>query len=49
MPILMLALIALAAFGLIGFLLAAAVICESKAASRRRDVPHQGPAGKSAA
>jgi hypothetical protein len=33
MPILMVALIALAAFGLIGFLLAAAVVCESKTAS----------------
>jgi hypothetical protein len=32
MPILMVALIALAAFGLIGFLLAAAVVCESKTA-----------------
>lgn len=30
MPILMIALIALVAFGLIGFLLAAAVLCESK-------------------
>ncbi len=49
MPILMLALIALAAFGLIGFLLAAAVICESKAASRPKQAPHQNPAGKSAA
>ena len=49
MPILMLALIALAAFGLIGFLLAAAVICESKAANRNRDVPRQGSVGKSAA
>ena len=49
MPILMLALIALAAFGLIGFLLAAAVICESKTASRHSDVPHRDPAGKSAA
>ena len=49
MPILMLALIALAAFGIIGFLLAAAVICESKAAARHKDVPYQGPAGKSAA
>ena len=49
MPILMLALIALAAFGLIGFLLAAAVICESNAASRNTEVPHQGPAGKSTA
>ena len=44
MPILMLALVALAAFGLIGFLLAAAVICESKAATRQKDL--QGPAGK---
>lgn len=49
MPILMLALIALAAFGIIGFLLAAAVICESNAANRHSDVPHQGPTGKSAA
>jgi hypothetical protein len=49
MPILMLALIALAAFGIIGFLLAAAVICESKAANRHSDVPRQDPAGKSAA
>jgi hypothetical protein len=47
MPILMLALIALAAFGLIGFLLAAAVICESKVATGQKDV--HGPAGKSAA
>ena len=37
MPILMLAIIALAAFGIIGFLLAAAVICESKAATHRAD------------
>jgi hypothetical protein len=44
MPILMLALIALAAFGFIGFLLAAAVICEPRTASRHKDV--QGPAGK---
>ena len=49
MPILMLALIALAAFGLIGFLLAAAVICESKAANRHSPIPHQDPEGKSAA
>lgn len=35
MPILMLALIALAAFGIIGFLLAAAVICESRTAQPR--------------
>jgi len=49
MSILMLALIALAAFGLIGFLLAAAVICESKVAARHRDVPHQGPSHKSTA
>jgi hypothetical protein len=46
MPILMLALIALAAFGLIGFLLAAAVICESKSA-RRGDLHRQGTARKS--
>ena len=46
MPILMLALIALAAFGLIGFLLAAAVICESKSA-RHRDLSRQGTAAKS--
>ena len=44
MPILMLALIALAAFGFIGFLLAAAVICQSRTATRHKDV--QGPAGK---
>jgi hypothetical protein len=50
MPILMLALIALAAFGIIGFLLAAAVICESRTASRAgaRHSGH-GPVGKSAA
>jgi hypothetical protein len=47
MPILMLALIALAAFGLIGFLLAAAVICESRTASRAQS--GHGPVGKSAA
>lgn len=50
MPILMVALIALAVFGLIGFLLFAAVLCE------RRAMHHLGaqqsgnrPAGKSAA
>jgi hypothetical protein len=50
MPILMLALIALAAFGVIGFLLAAAVICESRTASRA-DAQNSGhgPVGKSAA
>jgi hypothetical protein len=48
MPILMLALIALAVFGIIGFLLAAAVICESRTASRARQ-PGHGPVGKSAA
>ncbi len=48
MPILMVALIALAAFGIIGFLLAAAVICESKAASNRADErpPANVPSGK---
>jgi hypothetical protein len=50
MPILMIALIALAAFGLIGFLLAAAVICESKAASRAdARIPGNLPSGKHAA
>lgn len=50
MPILMLALIALAVFGVIGFLLAAAIILESKNASRS-DAQHSshGPVGKSAA
>jgi len=50
MPILMLALIALAVFGIIGFLLAAAVICESRTASRAnaRQAGHS-PMGKSAA
>lgn len=48
MPILMVALIALAAFGIIGFLLAAAVICESKAACNRADErpPANVPSGK---
>jgi hypothetical protein len=50
MPILMLALIALAAFGIIGFLLAAAVICESRTASRAdAQQSGHGPVGKSAA
>ena len=51
MPILMIALIALAAFGLIGFLLAAAVICESKAAATRAGArtPTNAPSGKHAA
>ena len=50
MPILMLAFIALAAFGIIGFLLAAAVICESKTASRAAaEHSKHSPAGKSAA
>jgi hypothetical protein len=50
MPILMLALVALAAFGLIGFLLAAAVICESKTASRAdAQQSGHGPVSKSAA
>jgi hypothetical protein len=34
MRVLMIALVALVAFGLIGFLLAAAVLCETKAANR---------------
>jgi hypothetical protein len=50
MPILMLALIALAVFGIIGFLLAAAVICESRTASHAdARQPGHGPVGKSAA
>jgi hypothetical protein len=50
MPILMLALVALAVFGIIGFLLAAAVICESRTASRAdARQPGHGPVGKSAA
>jgi hypothetical protein len=50
MPILMVALIALAAFGLIGFLLFAAVLCERRAMHHpgARQSGHR-PAGKSAA
>jgi hypothetical protein len=45
----MVALIALAAFGIIGFLLAAAVICESKTAGRTAAEHYKhSPAGKSA-
>ncbi len=50
MPILMIALIALAAFGLIGLLLFAAVLCERKTA--KHPGPQQSsnePAGKHAA
>jgi hypothetical protein len=50
MPILMIALIALAAFGLIGFLLLAAALCEPKAAKLSGpQQPGSRPAGKPAA
>jgi len=49
MPILMIALIALVAFGLIGFLLAAAVVCESKNATRIENASQKTPSTKPAA
>ena len=49
MPILMIALIALVAFGLIGFLLAAAVVCESKNATRNDQASRKAPSTKHAA
>ena len=49
MPILMIALIALVAFGLIGFLLAAAVVCESKNATRNQGASQKAPSTKHAA
>ena len=49
MPILMIALIALVAFGLIGFLLAAAVVCESKNATRNDQASRKASASKPAA
>jgi hypothetical protein len=50
MPILMVALIALAAFGIIGFLLTAAVLCEPKTPARASGQPSvKGPSSKPAA
>ncbi len=50
MPVLMIALVALVAFGLIGCLLAAAVLCETKAANRSAATrPNKGSAAKPAA